>query len=216
MTGIRRKFSACLLVLLVIGAFAPECALAVEKAEEKDPLDEIIVEDANSDPSGREFVKEHRRLEAEVRARRKDLSRDEFFLRMRIAKTDEIEDFDREIGANPSFGLAAIDPEKRTSVAREEKEKREWEAQGWRPPTLREFALETAHWTAERLRPHRFAIHRFEPQLARNPTATAFETSASEAFSEEETNEVTDIMKEVFRSHRYQERIHPGARQRRP
>lgn len=204
----------CVTKSCAVFIFAVACSFAfIAVAEEKDPLDSLEVEDANAMPMNPDARNEGKRLEREVHAKRRDMSKLYFKLKIRLASEDDLAAFDKKIGADPSFGKMSLDPKQRLGNISRRRERQEMEREGWRPPSLREYVLEQAKQMEQRLFPERFAFSYFSPEFPRNPNATALSTSASDDWSGDINSESTRVRSEVFRSHRYKEQVHPGSAQ---
>lgn len=200
------KWTLCFGLVLLGTAFA---AIAAD-----DPLDQFIIEEAGQDSSGRGYVVEHQRLEKELLERRKEALKSDFRIKIRVAAKSDLDDFDSQIEADPSFGKEKIDP--RLRIGNRVRENRKEEFEPFHPQSLREYLLQQAEETRAKLVPKRFSFARFNPEVPRNPSGTNAQTSVSNSFNDEIEEESSQMLQEVYRSKRYKVRTHPGARMIRP
>lgn len=214
--ALRTTFACC----AAIGCLAVFSGLGVAaETAGGDPLEAFEIVEEGDDPSGKEFVKEHRLLEAEIRARRKHTKTGERELvKMRIASTKSLADFAQQMTTGPLPRREAEDGEAVRSIRVESETRTAAERAampvGMRPPTLREYVLEEGRKAADRLRVSPYEFAKFRPEFPRNAAGTALGSSVTSPFTEEIETEPTEILRQVFRSHRYFERVHPGVRQR--
>lgn len=201
-------------LLILVMCHAPLKALA------NDPLDEIEVVDYGSDPSGKEFVKQHRALETEIRAGRKALLPPRL-IDLKTSAASSLAEWGRDAQSpTPRAATEAeANPQERAAGAVSRLEDVDgtgfWDG-GAGPPKLREFILREGQAFRDRRKLQLYPLAAFSVRRTRNSSGTVKNSSSTTMLGEDSENEATRIRTEVFRTRNQQNRVHPGSKMRRP
>ncbi len=176
-------------------------------------LDGIEVEDveSNQDLRGRRYVRDARKLEAEIAADREIRNRSKRILRFRVPRTNSISDFDQLVSRIKSVGIENVRPQNRVGVRRRQREFMEEKLASRRPIRVKEFIAIEAEDILRSLRKAKYFSSKFSVNHPRNPSASAFTSSATESNSQEIETESIRIMRALFRSGSHETHLHPGA-----